>query len=163
MAKPSPPWVNGPSQVCSLKGGDTTAHRLRHIWIDVIIILKLDIPIGFLIVKKTPKLERPRRTPHTSVVAHARAILEEDPQFVEELSAHLGERQFVKALTILRARANLSQAELATQAKCKQPKISKLESGTDAELSFGDVVSYLKTTGHNARIFLHPGPRKVGR
>jgi transcriptional regulator with XRE-family HTH domain len=93
---------------------------------------------------------------HESVMAMVRDHLADDPDFVGELSEQLKERELVKTLAILRTRAELSQKELAIKAGCKQPRISKLESGADADVRFGDVLAYLKATGHEARVVFLP-------
>lgn len=104
---------------------------------------------------KLVRNELTKGKPHGTVTAMVRDLID-DPEFVDELNAHLNDRQLVKMLAVLRARAGLTQQELGGKAECKQPRISKLESGVDADLRFGDVIAYLKATGHGARIFFLP-------
>jgi transcriptional regulator with XRE-family HTH domain len=86
-----------------------------------------------------------------------RDLLADEPGFVKEFETRLSNRQLVKSLAVIRARAGLSQKELAAKMGCSQSKISKLESGIDADLKFGDVAAYLQATDHEAKIFLVPG------
>lgn len=88
---------------------------------------------------------------HRSVSEMARDLLSGDPDFVAEFETRLSKRQLVKSLSIIRARAKLSQQELASRMGCSQSKISKIESGIDADLRFGDIEAYLKATSHEAK------------
>lgn len=86
-----------------------------------------------------------------------RSLLEnEAPEFVSDLEERLKARQLVKMLVVLRARANLSQLELAKRIGCGQSRISKLENGVDSDVSFGDVWGYLQATGHAATLVVVP-------
>ena len=76
----------------------------------------------------------------------------EDPEFVEKFEERSRRRALVRALSVLRNRASLSQKELAQKMGCGQPKISKLESGVDADLSVRDILGYLEATGFEAKI-----------
>ena len=87
----------------------------------------------------------------------ARDLLAGEPEFVADLEARLHERQLVKSLAIVRARAGMTQKELAGKLGCTQSKISKLESGVDADLRFGDIAAYLEAVEHEAKIFVIPG------
>ncbi len=93
---------------------------------------------------------------HKNVMEMVREHLSDDQEFVNELAAHLKEREMVKILAVLRSRANLSQKDMALKTGCKQPRISKLESGVDDDIRFGDILSYLKATNHEVRIFFLP-------
>ncbi|MGL6073511.1 MAG: helix-turn-helix domain-containing protein [Fimbriiglobus sp.] len=91
---------------------------------------------------------------HGNVADMLKDLLEDDVEFATELDDKLRQRQFVKALAIIRNRAGLSQQQLAEKMGCTQSKISKLESGLDADLKHGDVLGILKATGHEAKILL---------
>ncbi len=93
---------------------------------------------------------------HRSITEMARDLLSDDPEFVAEFELRLANRQLVKSLAVIRARAKLSQQELASKMGCSQSKISKIESGVDADLRFGDIEAYLKATSHEAKIFVVP-------
>ena len=86
-----------------------------------------------------------------------RDLLPDEPEFVAGLEARLHERQFVKALAIARARADMTQKDLAAKLGCTQSKISKLERGVDADLRVGDIAAYLEAVEHEAKIFVIPG------
>lgn len=93
---------------------------------------------------------------HRSVADLTREMLSDDPGFVAEFEDRLADREVVKSLAVLRARAGRSQKELAAVLGCTQSKISKIEGGSDADLRFGDLVAYLNATGHEARILFVP-------
>jgi transcriptional regulator with XRE-family HTH domain len=93
---------------------------------------------------------------HRSVAEMARDLLADDPDFVAELDSRLADRQLVKSLAVIRARAGLSQQELAAKMGCSQSKISKLENGLDADVRFADITAYLQATNHEAKIFVVP-------
>jgi len=82
--------------------------------------------------------------------------LSEDAAFSEGFSERLQRREFIKTLMVLRAREGMSQQELAQQIGCTQSKVSKLESSGDAEIRFGDLMSYLKAVKHKALVYLVP-------
>lgn len=74
--------------------------------------------------------------------------LSEDPDFAREFEARVQDRLLTKNLSVLRNLANLSQKELADQLGCTQSKVSKLETGVDADLRFGDMIEYAKAVGY---------------
>lgn len=106
--------------------------------------------------KPTP-IKPPARKGHRNVKDMVRDLLADEPGVVAEFEARLDKRQLVKSLAVIRARAGLSQQELAAKMGCSQSKISKIERGVDADLGFGDVEAYLRATGHEAKIFVVPG------
>jgi transcriptional regulator with XRE-family HTH domain len=87
--------------------------------------------------------------------------LSEDRAFADEFAKRLSNRQLVKVLTVLRTQAGLSQKELAEKLACTQSKVSKLESGDDADIRFGDVLAYTSAVSHEMRIFLVPKGQKI--
>jgi transcriptional regulator with XRE-family HTH domain len=93
-----------------------------------------------------------------------RSLLKNDaPEFVSELEERLKARQLVKMLVVLRARADLSQMELAKRIGCGQSRISKLENGVDSDVSFGDVWEYLQATDHAATFIVLPKSKSKRR
>jgi len=82
--------------------------------------------------------------------------LSDDREFADAFSKRLSGRCLIKILTVLRTREGLSQAELADKLGCKQSKVSKMESGDDADLRFGDLVNFTGAVGHEMRILLVP-------
>jgi transcriptional regulator with XRE-family HTH domain len=79
-----------------------------------------------------------------------------EADFADEFDKHQSERNLIRALTVLRCVKGLSQAELAERMNCGQPKISKLESSTDADLNLGDTLSYASAMQQTVRISLTP-------
>ena len=55
-------------------------------------------------------------------------------------------------LTILRAKANLSQSEMAKKMKTSQSFISKLESASNDQIKIDDMCSFLATLGYETTI-----------
>jgi transcriptional regulator with XRE-family HTH domain len=110
---------------------------------------------------KTKKpMKTKKQTQHRNVADMVRN-LSEDQAFADDFSKRLSGRQFIKALTVLRTRAGLSQQELAEKLECTQSKVSKLESGADADIRFGDLLSYTGAVGHEMRILLVPKGLKL--
>lgn len=93
---------------------------------------------------------------YSSVEEMVRDLSADDPEFVAMFEEHVRQRQLVKSLTVIRAVAGMSQAELAAKLGCSQSKVSKLESGTDAGVTFGELVAILDATGHRAKVLLLP-------
>jgi transcriptional regulator with XRE-family HTH domain len=87
--------------------------------------------------------------------------LSEDRAFAEEFAKRLSRRQLIKALTVLRTRAGLSQQDLAEELECTQSKVSKLESSDDADIRLGDLLAYTGAVGCEMRIFLVPERQKI--
>ncbi len=92
---------------------------------------------------------------HTSVPKMVRELSEDD-SFAAEFEKRLSRRVLIKALAVLRTRANLSQQELADKLGCTQGKVSKLESSNDADIRFGDLIAYTGAVGCEMRLFLVP-------
>src|SRR5262245_48095075 len=101
-----------------------------------------------------------KRTQHSSVSDMVRD-LSEDQAFVEEFEKRLSARKLIKALTVLRTRAGLSQQELAEKLECTQSKVSKLESSADADIRFGDLLDYTGAVGYEMRLLLVPKGQKI--
>jgi transcriptional regulator with XRE-family HTH domain len=87
--------------------------------------------------------------------------LSETPGFADEFEKQLAGRRLIQQLLILRARAGLSQQEVAEKLACTQSKVSKLETSADADISFGDLVGYTAAVGHEMRLFLVPKGLKL--
>ena len=96
-----------------------------------------------------------KRSQYHSVAEMARS-LSDDKSFLSTLDEHFERRQLVKALAVLRAKEGITQADVAKSIHCTQAKVSKLESGEDAEARFGDLVAYTEAVGHEMRISLVP-------
>lgn len=76
----------------------------------------------------------------------------DDKGFADELDALLAQRAIVKQLFALRSARGVSQAELASKMECSQSRISKLESGSDADLRLGDFAAYLDALDLDVRL-----------
>ncbi len=70
------------------------------------------------------------------------------------LTDHLNARKIISTLAAKRASKGLSQSDLADALGCNQPKISKLESGTDAALTVGEIEGYAKAIGLDVTILV---------
>ena len=93
---------------------------------------------------------------YSSVEEMVRDALSDNPEFVAAFEQRLRDRQLVNSLAVIRAVAGMSQAELAAKLGCSQSKVSKLESGTDAGVTFGELAAILDATGHRAKVLLLP-------
>lgn len=92
----------------------------------------------------TPDMNKGKKTGFSSVVDLAKAAFHEEPALVEELEAELSARQVVRALFAMRSARGVSQAEIASQLNCSQSRVSKIESGVDADLSVGELEAYAR-------------------
>jgi|SRR5579872_5770753 len=93
---------------------------------------------------------------HQSVTEMVRDLLADDPEFVKQFENRIAERELIKALTIARSRAGLTQEQLAEKMGCGQSKLSKLESGVDADMRLGDILAYLKAAGCSLKLSIVP-------
>jgi hypothetical protein len=84
-----------------------------------------------------------------------------DAGFADEFDKYQADRGLVNCLTIIRCANGVSQVELAKRMDCAQSKISKMETSADADLSFGDVVSFALALQQSIRISFSPS-RKNG-
>jgi transcriptional regulator with XRE-family HTH domain len=62
------------------------------------------------------------------------------------LAAHLNSRKIVRQLAAHRVSKGVTQAEVADQMGCRQGRISKLESGLDADIAISDMEGYARAT-----------------
>jgi transcriptional regulator with XRE-family HTH domain len=76
----------------------------------------------------------------------------DDSTFADDMDRRLMQREIVKHLVALRSMKELSQGDIAKHLNCTQSRISKLESGTDDELSIGDLARYLDALGLSMRL-----------
>ena len=73
-----------------------------------------------------------------------------DTKFKDKVRKQIQDRQFVRMLTSMRVSKNLSQADIAREMGCDQPKVSKLENGFDDDLRLGDLRAYMKAMSSSA-------------
>lgn len=93
---------------------------------------------------RNPEMNKAKKTGFSSVADLARRAFKDDPDLVDELEEDLSSRQVVRALFAMRSARNVSQAEIASQLKCSQSKVSKIENGVDADLSVGELEAYAR-------------------
>jgi hypothetical protein len=79
-----------------------------------------------------------------------------DPEFAESFKKSQDARKLVDGLTVLRLIEDATQAEMARRAGWVQPKVSRFEAATDADVSIGEVASYCKALGYSVRITVEP-------
>ncbi len=80
-------------------------------------------------------------------------------EFVEDFDRYQANRQLVNCLAILRCADGVSQVDLAKRMGCAQSKISKMESSTDADLSFGDVIRFALALNQSIQIVFSPSTK----
>jgi transcriptional regulator with XRE-family HTH domain len=95
----------------------------------------------------TPTMNKGRSTGFSTVTELAKAAFDDDPALAEEVEAELSARQVVRALFAMRSARGVSQADIASQLKCSQSRVSKIENGVDAELSLGELEAYSRALG----------------
>lgn len=79
------------------------------------------------------------------------------PEFADQFERHLADRELATALTVLRCREEVTQAELAKRMECGQAKVSKMEGSADADLNLGDVVKYAASLSRSVHLAILPG------
>lgn len=79
---------------------------------------------------------------HKTVLELARTTLNEG-QDLSPLESQIQRRQIVKKLMALRAKAGLSQQDVARKLNWTSSKVSRLEAGCDDDLRLGDLRDYL--------------------
>jgi len=80
--------------------------------------------------------------------------LTDDEPLKSAVRQGVASRQVISQLVSLRASEDLSQADIARELGCTQSRISKLESGVDAELRLGDIEGYARALGRRPQITL---------
>ena len=90
------------------------------------------------------------------------AELREQPGFQDAYDALEDEFAMLEQLIKVRARAKLTQAEIAERMKTTQSAIARLESGAH-RASLSSLRRYAEATGHRLRISFEPLPAKRKR
>jgi transcriptional regulator with XRE-family HTH domain len=90
-----------------------------------------------------------------------RILKEDDPEFSEDLSLQMSQRQIVRGLATLRNSKNVRQDEIARKMGCAQSRVSKIENGLDDDLRMKDIQTYLKVLGYMADINLLPADMSI--
>lgn len=75
-----------------------------------------------------------------------------DKKIAKETNEHIKNHSISQNLTILRAKTNLSQSEMAKKMNTSQSFISKLESASNDQIKIDDMCSYLATLGYETTI-----------
>ena len=102
--------------------------------------------------KGTPE-RVPERAPVTrgksyaSVIEALRDIFPEDSEFIDSIEQQRVARRVVRNLEYMRLVQNVSQAEVAQVLGCQQARVSKIESGYDADLTLRILEGYAIATG----------------
>jgi transcriptional regulator with XRE-family HTH domain len=75
-----------------------------------------------------------------------------EKETVKQVTENIKNYSISQNLTILRAKANLSQSEMAKKMKTSQSFISKLESASNDQIKVDDMCSFLATLGYETTI-----------
>lgn len=79
-----------------------------------------------------------------------------DKEFAEPFESERKQRELVATLFALRNAKGLSQADVAKHMGCSQSRVSKLESGVDANITLGDLDKYLESVGFDLGVSIRP-------
>jgi uncharacterized protein with PIN domain len=114
--------------------------------------------------KNTAKkaMDRPMRVvgkKYASVSALVRDTAE--AEVANQFDKYQTDRRLINCLTVVRCANEVTQVELAKRMDCAQSKVSKMESSTDADLNFGDIISYARALKQSVSITFAPA-RKHG-
>ncbi len=88
--------------------------------------------------------------------ADAAAFLTEDESVKQSVQREVRESQVIWMLSNLRMSQGLSQREVADRMGCHPSKISKLESASDRNISWADVVLYANAVKHKPVLLFEP-------
>ncbi len=80
--------------------------------------------------------------------------ISDDDAFKTGFEEQLQSRQIVKSLAAMRTAKGASQEDIANELGCSQSRISKLESGTDADLQLRDLEAYGRVLGQQFQILV---------
>ena len=75
-----------------------------------------------------------------------------DKETASKVAENVKNHSISQNLTVLRAKTNLSQAEMAKKMKTSQSFISKLESASNDQIKMDDMCTYLATLGYETTI-----------
>ena len=87
-------------------------------------------------------------------ISEAAGRLAGDPETSKEVEEEVRNSRLVTALMALRTRKGMSQKQVADAMGCDPSKISKMESGNDLNLRWGDVLAYVRSLGINMSLCL---------
>jgi transcriptional regulator with XRE-family HTH domain len=86
--------------------------------------------------------------------AEAAADLAGRPEVAEAVKGETVRSQFVSLLVQMRLDKGITQEQVATSMGCDPSKISRMESGTDAQLRLSDIMGYTGALGIQAALVL---------
>lgn len=81
------------------------------------------------------------------------SVLAEDESIRNDVQEKISESELVSHLVNLRHDSNLSQSAMAKRMKCHPSKISRIESGSDFNLKWGEIVEYCHAAEFNVSVF----------
>ena len=87
-------------------------------------------------------------------VSDAAAFLADEPEVKEKIDQEIARSTLVTALIQIRLRKGCTQKDIADAMHCNPSKLSKLESGNDMGLKWGDIVGYLAAMNMNMSIMI---------
>ena len=74
-------------------------------------------------------------------------MTEGDPSLEQAVREREKKTRLVRCLISMRAKAGLTQSEVAQKMKCSQSRVSKIEHGLDDDISIGELDAYTKAVG----------------
>ncbi len=98
-----------------------------------------------------------------NTAADAAAALAGKRRVAQRVRQHVAASQVVSALLHLRTAHGITQTTIAKRMGCGQAKISKLEAGTDAQLSVADLRGYLGALGVDAHLVIDDKKQPVAQ
>jgi len=84
-----------------------------------------------------------------------------DEQYIVEHEGRMAGRRLIQRLLAQRLKRDLSQKDMASKFGCTQSRISKLETGTDDDLRWGDIKQYLGSLDLAPRVSIVPKEFKL--
>ena len=91
---------------------------------------------------------------HMKTAADIAADLAGDKHIKDLVEKEVNQSKLVMTISRIRIEKGVSQKELAQKMGCTQSKISKIESGPDERINWGDLVEYLDALGVEMSILL---------
>lgn len=87
--------------------------------------------------------------------------LSDDEQFNQEFDERIAQRGLIKHLIALRSAKDVSQADVAEALGVTQSRVSKIESGVDDDLRFGELKAYARGFNMDIELILADHDRTV--
>ncbi len=75
-----------------------------------------------------------------------------DKESASKVTENIKNHSISQSLAVLRAKANLSQAEMARKMRTSQSSVSKLESASNGQIKIDDMCTYLASLGYEMTI-----------